>query len=278
MKLRELKKEILRTLQNARIEAATFETEVLLQEFCKLTRAEILTDAEKEIESEAVLSATEKRAAGEPLQYLIGHWEFWGMDLKVGEGVLIPRADTETTVETARELLRGKPEAVIADLCSGSGCIALALAKELPKSEVYALEKSPAAFAYLQENNKRYGEKIHACLCDVLLPQAQEETPTLDLLISNPPYIPSATVGTLSAEVQHEPRMALDGAEDGLFFYREITARWKNKLKPGGVLLFEIGFDQAQAVSEILEENGFDRVQVREDYGKNPRVVYGIRA
>ncbi len=267
MKARELFKTVKNILIKNEIEAADYEAAEFLCAFAGIDRKILLSNPEKEVNPAKTLIALEKRVNGTPLQYLIGKWNFFGYDFFVGDGVLIPRPDTEILVEEALKEI--KNEMCVADLCSGSGSIAITLAKET-SARVFALEKSEKAYTYLLKNIDLNQVYVNPILCDVL---NYNELNNIDIIVSNPPYIKSAVIPTLSDEVKKEPKMALDGGEDGLFFYREITRIWKNKLKKGGKILFEIGFDQADEVSEILRQNGFSQIKVIKDFSNNNRVV-----
>jgi release factor glutamine methyltransferase len=209
----------------------------------------------------------EKRCGGYPLQYILGEWEFFGYTFKVGEGVLIPRPDTETLVEQVLEICRRKKLAnpVIMDLCSGSGCIAITLKKELPHAKVWATELSERAVPYIRENAKLNDAEINILKADVLDESTARRFENLDIIVSNPPYLTHEDMMMLQREVEFEPQMALAGGTDGLDFYREITGRWKNSLKSGGVIAFEFGMNQHEAVSRIMEENGFINIQLSRD-------------
>lgn len=212
------------------------------------------------------------RAQGYPLQYIVGGWEFYGISLKLGPGVLIPRQDTETLVDIALEHLAESllPAPTILELGSGSGCIAIAVKKNFPAGMITAVELSPRAFDYLEENIAGSELEITALKADML--EYHHPTP-IDLLISNPPYIPKGELPTLQTEVNHEPLMALDGGEDGLNFFRAIARRYKPQLSVGGKLLLEIGNGQQDAVSEILASFGFEDITHHKDLNGVIRVV-----
>ncbi len=234
------------------------------------TRQEIPPEKEAEVRRMTAL-----RLAGQPLQYILGQWEFWSLPVKVGEGVLIPRPDTETLVEETLRICRGigwrSPK--IADLCSGSGCIALALKKELPEAEIYALELSEAALDYLRQNAELNALDIKIMRGDVLSAETAELLPELDLIVSNPPYLTAEEMGELQEEVRREPESALYGGEDGLDFYRAMTPLWKNKLKNGGFLCYEFGMGQHDTIGKILAGNGFDNLKFSRDGGGIVRTV-----
>jgi len=233
-------------------------------------RDAIELSAEKQAEYDALI---EKRCSGYPLQYLIGSWDFYGLPFLVGPGVLIPRADTETLVETARTFLKGKTAPRVLDLCSGSGCIALTLGRFLPDAKVYALEKEEAAFSYLSKNAKALQSAAVLLKDDALCPVFAEGE--FDLILSNPPYLSEDDRKHLQREVSFEPETALFDGGDGLHFYRELTRIWKDRLKAGGMLAFEIGIHQEEDVKAILRSHGFYEVEEFRDLGGVIRVVCG---
>lgn len=212
---------------------------------------------------------------GEPLQYLLGEWEFYGLPLAVGPGVLIPRADTETIVETCLLALAPVPDPAIWDLCSGSGAIALALASRRPDARILAAELSEEALPYLRQNIAALApDQVTAVQTDVL---TQLPDGLCDLIVSNPPYITGADMQTLSPQVRREPELALYGGEDGLRFYRQLTHSCYDHLRPGGWLIFEIGYDQGESVPALLRQRGFDQVFCRNDLAGVPRCTGGRR-
>ncbi len=220
-------------------------------------------------DKEAVEEMLKRRRGGEPLQYILGEWEFFGLPFKVGEGVLIPRPDTEILVEAALEIIGNKNLSVL-DLCSGSGAIAIAIAKN-SNCNVTAIEKSEKAFRYLMENVTLNNVNVNCILGDVF----ENFTGEFDIILSNPPYIASKVIEGLSEEVKREPEMALDGGEDGLMFYRRIMGYWKTKLKEGGTLAVEIGYDQAKSVMKLFEQEGFGKIALKKDYSGNDRAILG---
>lgn len=275
MKLKEIRKNTAKLLSENGIEASAFETDVILQTVLELDKTALIMKLGSELSAEQlerISTIVRKRVEGYPLQYIVGSWEFYGREFLVGEGVLIPRADTETLIDTAKKLV--EKNSTVIDLCSGSGCIAITLEKEL-EARTYALEKSEKAFEYLTKNVKLNNSKTTPLLCDVLDEKSPSDLPKADLIVSNPPYIKTDEIKTLSKEVGYEPEMALDGDKDGLKFYREITRLWKDRIKNGGYLVYEIGYTQADDVCKILSDNGFEEVNVVHDICENPRVVYG---
>ncbi len=255
---RELIKKTAERLSAAGLESSGFEAEQLV-EHCG-------GDAER------LETAVKRRLNREPLQYILGEWEFYGLPFYVGEGVLIPRPDTETAVEEAIKILENIKNPTVFDLCAGSGCIGITIAKKTDV-EVKMFEKSPIALEYLLKNLRLNGVNAEALEYDVLgEPYGGIKA---DLIVSNPPYIRPEVIETLEPEVRKEPVMALDGGGDGLLFYRHITAAWKRALKPDGWLLFEIGFDQAEEVTKIMQAEGFCDIRVIKDFSHNDRVVLG---
>lgn len=212
-----------------------------------------------------------KRKSGYPLQYILGEWDFFGRTFTVGEGVLIPRADTETAVEVALSLDTEKK--VITDLCSGSGCIAITMREETG-ADVYAVEKSDKAIKYLKENIRLNKSDINLVEGDVLSQEIKDKIPLSDMIICNPPYLTKEDMNALQKEVTFEPETALFGGDDGLYFYRGITSFWKDKIKENGYLIYEIGMGQEEDVRKILLENGFCDVRFQKDLGNIIRVVY----
>lgn len=212
--------------------------------------------------------------AGEPLQYILGEWEFFGLPFYVGPGVLIPRPDTEILVEKALELLAGTQTPRIADLCAGTGCVGISLAAHRPQAQVYALELSPLAFSYLERNIQRNQVSVTPLLGDALIPL---ELPPLDLVVSNPPYISKEEMEQLDPLVKQEPELALYGGEDGYRFYQRLPSLYFPLLKPGGAMAFEVGYRQANHVKAFMEAAGFQRVGIQKDLAGIDRVVFGSK-
>ncbi|WP_099205098.1 peptide chain release factor N(5)-glutamine methyltransferase [Scatolibacter rhodanostii] len=269
-------------LQKAAIEDFEFESVVLIRHFFHLTHNEWLSkrnEAASPLLTAPFLKAVEERTTHRPLQYILGSWEFMGLEIAVGEGVLIPRDDTEVLVRTVSEWLADKEDADGLDLCAGSGAISLGLSSLHPDLRMTAIEISSTAFSFLVENLDSYAEydivPVQGDIFDEEL--IHSFTGTFDFIASNPPYIESDELPTLQEEVQREPHLALDGGKDGLLFYHEIVAKWKNCLKPGGLLAFEIGETQADSVTNILKEHGFFSIAVHKDLAGLNRVVSGIK-
>ncbi|MEE0929139.1 MAG: peptide chain release factor N(5)-glutamine methyltransferase [Acutalibacteraceae bacterium] len=213
-----------------------------------------------------------QRRNGRPLQYIFGKWWFYKSEFLVGEGVLVPRQDTEILLETGLQLIKNKKSPKVADLCAGSGCIGISLALERPDAKVIAAEKYDEAYGWLKKN-KEYCKALNleAVQADVLAPFDQG----FDLILCNPPYIPYGDKNVLSKEVLSEPHTALFGGEDGLYFYREISRLWKSRLTVGGHLAFEVGINEADEVANIMKTCGFSEIGTENDILGIPRVVFG---
>ena len=207
-------------------------------------------------------SLAEQRLSRIPLQYLLGEAPFYGRMFRVDSRVLIPRPETELLCEWALELLKDHSSPRILDLCCGSGCIGITLKAELPSASVTLSDISPDALDLAAENASLLGADVALCRSDLL--EAFSGT-SFDLIISNPPYIPSADCDTLQEEVLREPRLALDGGKDGLSVYRRIVREAFPRLSPGGFLLMELGIGEDEAVSALLSDYGYESIQTRED-------------
>lgn len=237
-----------------------------------------LTAKDEQVKLCAALLA--RRLSGEPLQYIIGEWDFYGEPFYVGEGVLIPRADTETLIDESLKLFRGKPDKdrlTVIDLCSGTGCIGITLGRLLDCEEVICIEKYDPAMYFLKRNIERHGSSAKAVSADVLDSDTPRLFPKANLIISNPPYINAKDMENLQCEVTFEPQSALFGGEDGLDFYRAIVRLWKDSLKDGGVMMFEIGAGQQADVMEMMIQSGLKDVRVRRDMTGIDRCVFGRR-
>lgn len=265
-------------LTEAGFEAPAFEALCLTEKVFGFNRLALITKGEETVASEEKLvvlaELTEKRLNHEPLQYLLGKWSFMGIDLLVGEGVLVPRDDTEVVTSLCIDYLSCKESPNVIDLCAGSGAISLALEK-YANCKVTAVELSDKAFSYLTQNIKLNNSAVNALNGDIFECHKDIADNSLDLIVSNPPYIKTADIASLQKEVQHEPAMALDGGESGLDFYRRIVPLWKSKLKAGGALAFELGEGQYDEVSRILADNGFGGITESIDFGGIQRAIIG---
>ena len=221
----------------------------------------------------------ERHLAGEPVAYLIGEWEFYGLPLDISPAVLIPRPDTEVLATKLIDAARGAGACRILDLCAGSGCIGLAAAANLPNARVLLGEYDEEALKICRQNIRR--NRLTARVASLKIDAREKPARTLgefQFLVSNPPYIPSADIDTLDASVrEHEPRLALDGGADGLDFYRVICEKWRDALCENGMLFFEVGIGQADQVLRIMRSHGFGDIQIVKDLNNIPRVVYGTR-
>ncbi len=219
-----------------------------------------------------------RRLAGEPVAYIIGEWEFYGLTLDISSDVLVPRSDTESLVELAISFVASLPEgARVLDLCAGSGCIGLAVAQNCPGSRVILGELYDGALRVCRQNVRRCG--LSARVTCINVNALHSPAPALwdfDLIVSNPPYVRSGEIATLDVSVRdYEPSMALDGGKDGLDFYRAITSKWKSALRLGGKVMFEVGYDQAEQVKKVLATNGYEDIRSHQDTRGIWRVVEG---
>lgn len=270
-----------KTLSLSGNESSAFDSICLIQKFFGIDRSQLIVSGDKTPDSNKereFLDAVKKRADGYPLQYIIGKWDFMDNEFFIGEGVLIPRDDTEVVVSECIKVLEDIENPVIIDLCSGSGAIAITLAKLYPNAKIYAIELSDKAFSYLEKNIEHNDVKnIIKVNSDVFTYYSNFLDNTFDIIISNPPYIKSNTIPLLQKEIQNEPVMALDGGKDGLDFYRIISTKWVPKLKHGGTIALEIGEEQAKYVSIFLETNEISKIKVVKDIQKLDRAVLGIK-
>ena len=264
-----------KVLELSHIADAKTDAWLLLEMGCKIDRKFYYMHMEDDL-SDYLLKeyelAVKKRAEHIPLQYIVGETEFMGLKFKVNSNVLIPRQDTETLVEEALKTV--KPGMKVLDMCTGSGCIIISILHNVEGVKGYAVDISKQAVNVAKENAKLNEVPVLFERSDLF----EMVTEKFDVIVSNPPYIPSKVIETLMPEVRdHEPIKALDGKEDGLYFYRRITEESVAYLKPGGYLLYEIGHDQGEAVSSYMRENGFDEIEVIRDLAGLDRVVRGRR-
>ena len=271
-----LKKKIRRILEDSGIDCAEFETEQLLK--WSLGEKYYTADFSEEIDGgrERILTeAAIRRARGEPLQYILGEWDFYGYTFKVGDGVLIPRQETELLVEKTLPYIN-EGSAVI-DLCSGSGCIPIAIAKKTG-AKCVGVEISREAINYFSENIRLNGieDKVRIAEGDVLSPEKSllDSLPRADLITANPPYLTGEEMRTLQKEVRREPKIALYGGSDGMDYYGSIFEEWLPMLKPRGIFAIEAGDGQSGAIREIMESKGLS-CRVFKDYGGVERVIVG---
>ena len=271
-----------RKLRAAEIEAYDLEARLIMAYATGKSQREFLRDsrmfATEPGFEEAVGALMDRRIGGEPVAYIVGEWEFYGLPITVNPSVLIPRADTEILAGAAIEILRQRSRASRAlDLCSGSGCVGIAIAANAPFCRVVLGDKLQEAVRISRTNIQRNGLTRTVAAIEV---DALEKPPQLlgrfDIIVSNPPYIPTADISWLDVSVRdYEPAIALDGGEDGLAFYRAISSKWKALLKENGHLAFECGMGQAEDVCGIMAANGFADIGVINDLHEIRRVVTG---
>ena len=267
-------RDICARLEAAGIENASTEAGLLLSHFCGVRPYELPFCKDREFESDALAHAIARREAREPLQYLLGEWEFFGMRFFVSPDCLIPRPDTELLVELA--ISRMPKGARFADFCTGSGCIAAAVLANRPDCTAVAVDVFENTLEMARKNLEANGviSRTELVLCDLLLPLQDAFGPRFDCILSNPPYIPTNVVKEeLAPELAHEPQAALDGGLDGMKFYRHFLSQSSHVLKEDGFWLFEIGYDQADAIRGLATDLGFS-CEILRDLGGNPRVAY----
>lgn len=255
---------------------AQTEARLILQQVLSLSYTDFLLCKDRpvsEAEKQQVLFVLSERLSHRPLQYILGKWDFYGRSFSVGEGVLVPRPETEQLCEYVINKLSKMDRPVVYDLCAGSGCIGLTIKMQVPSSQVYLFEKSPEAMAYLEKNRRNLGlaRETVTVQGDILKGyDAFSALPVPDVIVSNPPYICSGELSSLQPEVRREPSMALDGGIDGLEFYRAIAEKWLPAMK-GGFVAVECGENQAYEIetlfslvaseTEIIKDfNGIDRM------------------
>lgn len=263
-------------LSQAGIDQPAYEASLLLEHFAGVSYATLMTDRDRVYDLPALESAVTRRLSREPLQYILGEWDFYGCTFRVTPDCLIPRPDTEILVETAiKALPRG---ARVADLCTGSGCIAVATLYHRPDVTADALELYPQTLALATENANRNGvtDRFNPIEADLLGDGSAKLSPRApyDAILSNPPYIPTADIAALSPEVHKEPIAALDGGEDGLIFYRAILRDYAPLVKPGGLILLEMAYDQAEDLKALAAQYLPEAsVEILRDLGGNDRVT-----
>jgi release factor glutamine methyltransferase len=283
--LRELRRQAVEVLQAGGIENSVCEAGWLLAPVLDIRPHVLLLDGDRRIprpDAERVRSLVARRAAREPLQYLLGTQEFRGLEMAVTTDVLIPRPETEMLVEETIRAVTGRPRPVVADVGTGSGCIAVSVLRECPEATVYALDLSPQALAVARRNARRHGvsSRCRFVQADWLSAFSDSAGGLCDVVVSNPPYIPEGDLEGLQPEVaRYEPRLALAGGPDGLAFYRRLLVEAPPLLKSGGALILEVGDGQAGVVRNMIRRVGvFDGVVCREDAAGIPRVLIAGKA
>lgn len=263
-------------LQAAGIEDYVFEAKQIIKHVTGYTNAQILTkytQALTQFQQDNITAIIKQRLIRYPLQYIIGRWNFFGREYFVGPGVLIPRSDTETLIDVCLDTVKGKENPRVLDLCAGTGCIGITIKGECLACDVTLVEKYEEALNYTTKNALHNNADVKIIQGDVLNTEGADGL--YDLIVSNPPYITDEDMKKLQPEVQFEPATALEGGADGLKFYRHIAKEYKKHIAPNGVLAFEVGIGEANAVAEILTQNGYQNVGVKKDYCDVDRVVFG---
>ncbi len=281
MTLSEVYRAVCADFRENAIEDGDLEARLIVRHISGLSQSDFFLRGSDEISEEIkdkILTLAKCRIDGNPIQYILGEWDFLSYTFKVGEGVLIPRPETEILTEYVYEKIKNISSPVVYDLCSGSGCIGISIKRMKPDSKVYLVEKSPLALEYIRHNCKALCRDSEPKIIsgDILYPADFAGLPEADVIISNPPYIKSAEIPALQSEVLREPHMALDGGEDGLVFYRVLVNEWSKFLKDGGFMAFECGEDQSDAIIEMFNKIGFDSEAVN-DYNNIERIVIGRR-
>lgn len=264
-----------------KIEDAEFEARLIVQKCCQLDYTAFLLEKNRSVsedEFEDACKMLSRRIGGIPVQYILGEWDFMGLTFSVGEGVLIPRPETEQLVEYVTEKIKTMESPVVFDLCSGSGCIGLSIKHFVPQAEVYTIEISDDAIYYLEKNRNLLGltDEVHCIKGDIL--EGFEGFPLLprpNVIVSNPPYIKSAEIETLQKEVLQEPVTALDGGSDGLIFYRTISQKWICAIEKGFVAV-ECGEQQARDIAKLFSVQ-CDETEIINDFNDYERFVVGFK-
>ena len=278
----ELYKKCTARLEKDGIDDASLDARLLVECACGISHGEFLLKRDRQASDEEVSKAeiyTEKRLSGKPVQYITGKWEFLDMEFSVGEGVLIPRPETEELVMYAFEKIKNMKKPVVFDLCSGSGCIGLSIKNLCPDADVYMVEKSDEALRFLEKNRIDLGFGNNTVLVKGDILKGYEGfafLPKPDVIISNPPYIKTAEIATLQKEVQNEPHMALDGGEDGYIFYRCLSEKWLPFINDGGFMAVECGEEQAVDIAAMFSENAAE-TEIINDFNGTERMVSAFR-
>lgn len=260
-------------LEQAGIGDAKIDARLLLEYVCHTAYSDLFTHGDREVTTEEralYQECLKRRATHEPVQHIIGECDFMGLTFQVSQHVLIPRQDTENLVEEVMKEMHDGME--ILDMCTGSGCIILSLLHYSNDCKGTAVDLSEQALEVARANGQRLGKEVNWIQSNLF----EQVDGKFDRIVSNPPYIATEVIEGLMEEVRdHEPRMALDGMEDGLYFYRRIITEARDYLYHDGMLYFEIGYDQGQAVSDLMREAGYIDVNVVQDFSGNDRIVYG---
>lgn len=257
-KLYSVYREAVKALSLSGCDSPEFDAQQLVEHCFGFNKTQLLLNSGSEVEMGKTIffeECVERRCNHEPLQYILGMWDFHRFSFKVGEGVLIPRPETEILVDFALERMRKNPCANVFDLCCGSGCVGLSVAKLFPTVQVYCVDISDKALEYTQKNKELLGaDNVKIVKADVLDVTGVLGLPRPDLILSNPPYIRSNEIDSLQPEISFEPRLALDGGEDGLIFYRSLAENWFPYINKGGAIAMECGEDQAKDILTLFVE------------------------
>ena len=273
--------DIRQQLRTAGVQASTLEARELVCFASGKTRQQLQRDGQLYVPpagEEQARALVRRHLAGEPVAYLIGEWEFYGLPLDIDRQVLIPRADTETLVDCALPFLRGQAGSRVLDLCAGSGCIGLAVASQVADCRVTLGDISEGALRICRQNIRRNDLSDRVAPLQVnAMAAPPRQLGTYDCILCNPPYIPTGDIAGLDVSVRDfEPHDALDGGEDGLDFYRAVSSLWREALHTGGMLFFEVGIGQADDVLRIMRSFGFGDLEITPDPAGIPRVVQGV--
>lgn len=282
MTIIELYRTLTEILETAGIDSPDFDALTLMNHQSGIEKIHLVTEPERKIREEdtaALLKMTERRAQGEPLQYILGCWEFYGRNFNVGKGVLIPRDDTEVVLRSTLpflDKLRGNPHIKVLDLCSGSGILAVTLKCLYSKAQVTAVEISDTAVGYLVRNAEENNADIRIIHDDIFHCIDTFEDNEFDLIISNPPYVTPDDMKNLQKEVTFEPVLALAGGDDdGCSFYRQIIPLYTPKLRNGGMLAFEYDAQQAYIIRALMEKENYENIRIFDDIGGVHRAING---
>lgn len=273
--------DIRQQLRTSGVQASTLEARELVCFASGKTRQQLQRDGQLYVPpavEEQARALVRRHLAGEPVAYLIGEWEFYGLPLDIDRQVLIPRADTETLVDCALPFLRGQTGSRVLDLCAGSGCVGLAVASQVADCRVTLGEISEGALRICRQNIRRNDLSDRVAPLQVnAMAAPPRQLGTYDCILCNPPYIPTGDIAGLDVSVREfEPHDALDGGEDGLDFYRAVSSLWREALRTGGMLFFEVGIGQADDVLRIMRSFGFGDLEITPDLNGIPRVVEGV--
>lgn len=277
MNAKQAYKKVCASLKTAGIESPEFEAQCLIKKVLGLDRTSLIVHGDSkvdDIKSNKLDELVKRRINREPLQYILGKWSFCGFEFEVGEGVLIPRDDTEVVLNLCLDFLKNRQSKKVLDLCAGSGAISVAVEK-LANADVTGIELSDKAFEYFLKNINLNNSSVKPVKGDILKCYKDFYDNEFDLIVSNPPYIRSGDIPSLQTEVRKEPAMALDGGADGFDFYRAIIEYWYTKLKNGGALAFELGENQAEPVKTLMKSKGFKNITVMNDLGGVQRAIIG---